>query len=267
MNFLKLRSYKSKLKDIREERIDEAISWEKGPNTSEPKAHVVQELPDGTTAYFLKPGKESDRKEGNPHDMTPMVGEDYKGSRFQDQWSKIARLSVIDWEGFKEFLVLLYRNIYFVDHEYIDGGLRYSPDNQIIECIDSLEKRFDDNLFPESGLFGFLVFLDMLAWNEDVKYHRDGSDYNLNDNFDTGRINNMKSAIKLSYELSSFVHSITKCDDLKEVDFDRGFSMMQQLSRTRGTATPNLDELKEWFPEMISEEYPAPRIPEKGMTD
>lgn len=239
----------------RESRIDEAVGWEKG-ELSNPIKHPVDEAPGETDVYFLKPGKEAYEDDPNPNDMIPKVGNSYKDYSFEDSWSDIGNLSVIDYEHFELLLVVIYRNGYLLDHEYVDDEekkLRYRPDEDVSRCIDAIDETFKDQ-FPESGLWGFLHFLDILGWNEDVKYHSEESqkgprDYNMRrGDFNNGRINNFSSTIKVPYLLASFVNTVLEhSDEPHEIEFSEGLETAQQLTVGRGVCTATQTELEEWF--------------------
>ena len=57
----------------REKRIIEAIDFE-GGTIEKRKKHLISILPNGKEVYFLKPGKETQRRIPNIHDMFPNVG-------------------------------------------------------------------------------------------------------------------------------------------------------------------------------------------------
>ncbi len=239
--------------DKRRTMIEEAVGWEKGPSRERPEKHVVHRLNDDIEVYFLKPGKETDRVEGNPNDMTPRVGDHYNNYTFDDAWTDIADLSVIDYDLFKLSLIIIYRDGYLLDHEYIDDDkkkVRYSPDEDISACIDTIDKLFEEEL-PDGGLWGFLHFIDILGWNEDVKYHSEESPYEYemeHGDFNTGRINNFLSTIKVPYLLASFVHQvIEKADEPEEIDFSKGLETAQNLTVGRGVCPASQTELERWF--------------------
>jgi len=235
----------------RRKRIEEAVSWEGGPSTENPEEIVVDKLPSGQEAYFLKPGKETERKEPNPNDMAPRIEGVYKNYTFQDTWEIISRTSVKNFEYFKALLVLIYRNTYLLDHREKKGGIRYDPSEEIKDVIKTLDKEFKD-ILPEGNTLGLLYFLDLLGWNEDVKYQAPRTDYDLFSDFNVGRVNNLLTSIKIPYKLSVFVRDVLDYSgDPKEIPFGEGLETVQDLTVSRGTCKPTQGELREWFSPML----------------
>jgi len=236
----------------RKDRIHEAERWEKGPSVDEPKKYVVAELDGGIEAYFLKPGKETLRDNGNPHDMVPKLGGIYDDYTFADTWKEILKVAVEDIELFKMLLVLIYRNGYLLDHQYIDEEekrVRYAPSEEIAACIDQIDEEAGREL-PEGGLWGLLHFMDVLGWNEDVKYHSEESPENRGwKKFNVGRINNFMSCVKVPYLFATFVHDevLKKADRPHTIKFDKTVDVAQALINSNGVCTPTLTELEEWF--------------------
>lgn len=245
--------------DKRIERIHEALSWESGTE-EEPKKHLVAMLPSGIEVFFLKPGKEVKRERPNPHDMLPVVGDINMKLKFDDIWSYLSKISVIDFENFKVVLTLIYRNAYFIDHiEKRGGKIRYEPNDQITKRIEQMNKEMGD--VSSIGLMGFLNFLDILGWNEDMKYHVEDNQPTFSGKYDwkVGRINTLLTCIRVPYQASLFVaQCISKADDKKNIDFSLLFTIMQQFAKSRGTCTPTQQQLIEWLsPYLAGEKYSA----------
>lgn len=242
---------KQRVNELRRKRIEEAIGWKGGPNPDNPETITVDTV-NGYEAHFLKPGKEVENTEPNPHDMAPRVGELYTDFTFEDTWAVISKAGLTDFESFRFLLVLLYRNTYFLDHQEVDGSIRYRPDDEIRECIDAVDEALG-GVIP-GGVHELLYFLDLLGWNEDVKYQSGNKEYTLEDNFYTGRMNNMLTSINIPYKFSRFVSGVLEHSDKpQEIDTASGLETMQSLSQTRGTATPTQDDLVDWFSPMIYE--------------
>lgn len=241
---------RAELKRKRKSRIQEAISWESGSSLDEQEKHVVGRLPDNTEVYFLKPGKEAFRSAGaNPHDMTISVGESYVNARFEDVWVHLSRISTVSFELFRMVLVLVYRSAYLLDHEEIDAGIRYLPRKPVANLIDEIDESSVDVL-PRGGLPGLLNFLDMLGWNEDVKYHTEEGlpTFSGEHKFDTGRINTLLSSIRVTYQMSIFVEGVlNEATHPDNVDFRPAFKLMQQFASSRGTCKPTKANLLEWL--------------------
>lgn len=233
----------------REKRIWEALTWESGTQDN-PRKHVVARLPGGIEVYFLKPGKEVfNKKRPNPNDMFPVVGSPDIVLRFDDVWSYLSKISVVDFDQFKAVLILVYRIAYFIDHvENSDGTIRYEPNGEVIRLIDRIDSEANSG-FPFK-LIGLLHFLDLLGWNEDMKYHVEQGRPTFSGDYDVkvGRINTLLTCIRVPYQASLFVtHCISKANDRNNIDFSSLFAIMQQFAKSRGTCTPTQQQLKEWL--------------------
>lgn len=235
--------------DKRRKRINEAINWEKG-TINNPSKHVITKLANGMLVYFLKPGKEANNvRRPNPHDMTPVVGSPNIRLKFDDIWSSLSRISMIDLDVFKAVLTLIYRNAYLIDYvEVEDGIIRYQPNDDVLDCIEKMENKIGD--IAPFGLIGLLHFLDILGWNEDVKYHteKDRPTFSGRYGWKVGRINTLLTCIRVPYQAALFVkHVIDKVDTKKEIDFQLLFTIMQQFANSRGTCTPTQNNLTTWL--------------------
>jgi hypothetical protein len=250
------RSSKGALLLKRKKRILEALGWSKG-TLEKPHKHKVTTLPNGMEVYFLKPGKEADpkRKRTNPHDMTPVVGNQARRLKFDDIWAEILRISAADFEGFKAFLALVYRNAYMIDHVEVKPSLiRYQPVEPIVRTVERLEKLSRPGL--KFGLMGLLHFLDILGWNEDVKYHVESNrpEFKGERAFDVGRINTLLTSIRVPYQTAGFIRSCMNAFRRnQEVDYLSICTVMQQFTTSRGTCTPTKKQLSNWLAPFITE--------------
>jgi len=237
------------LKEKRVQRICEAISWEGGESLEMAISHTVNKLPTGESVYFLKPGKEAVRpNEPNKHDMTPMVGKEYPIATFDDVDICLSKIFIRDETLFKFILVIIYRNAYMMDHQLNDGGCRYYPDNDVLDCIDAIQTRIDD-ITPYGGLFGLLNFIDLLGWNEDVKYHTDENGLNFNKKpYRVGRLNTLLSVINVPYNVCYYTKSvIERADKPHTIEFEPIYAIMQQLSRQRGVCPASDNDIIQWL--------------------
>lgn len=228
--------------------IREAIAWEEG-TLDRPRRHEVNKLSDGTPVYFLKPGKETANvSRPNPHDMTPMLGDPNEVLRFDQIWTHLSKISVIDIEAFKMVLTLIYRNAYLMDHTTVNGAVRYSPHGQVMDCIKRLDLEVG-NVLP-NGVEGMLFFLDILGWNEDVKYHTENDLPTFDGAYgsNVGRLNTLLTCIRVPYQTSLFVKDILdNCEDKLHIDFGHIYEVMQQFAKSRGTSTPTKAQLLDWL--------------------
>ncbi len=237
-------------------RIQEALSFSTGRSLEDPISHVVGMLPDGQETLFLKPGKEAFRKKNpRPHDMTPVVPH-YKGAQFRDVWSALARASAADAEAFRGLAVLIYRSAYHLDHDVECGRhVRYSPSGAVSECIEEVDRRLRPFL-PTGGAWSLLFFLDLLGWNEDVKYHSENAQPTFNGQypFKAGRVNTLLTCIRVPFEISRFArHASENIATPDAVDFNHMIAVMQQFANSRGTCVPTQNQLLRWFAPYLRE--------------
>ncbi|MDD2890321.1 MAG: hypothetical protein PHE49_06750 [bacterium] len=232
----------------RYKRIQEALGWVTGTIQSQAR-HVITVIPNGMEVYFLKPGKETLRqKVTNPNDMTPCVGSADAPYGFDEIWKQLSKVSVFDLDVFKKVLILLYRNAYFLDHEEVSPGLiRYNPNSDIRNYIQTLEGQVGQ--FMGYGLLGFLHFMDILGWNEDVKYHVENRTptFSPRGKWKNGRINTLLTCIAIPYKTYLVVSNIREnSSHPQDIDWSLVYETMQSLAR-QGICPPTQKELLEWF--------------------
>ena len=140
-----------------------------------------------------------------------MVDDLYLNESFQAIWVRMSRMAIVDFQMFKLLLLLVFRSAYHLDHVEIEGRVRYQPNQQILEFIDVMDDIFGE-ASPPGGLLAFLNFLDLLGWNEDVKYHTtDGEpEFSNTKKFDTGRINTFRTCINVTYQTHFFVKDVVE---------------------------------------------------------
>jgi len=212
-------SEKEQFLEIKRSLIIEAIAFPSGVTDKRVKT-TVNKI-DGTEAAFLKPGKEASRKTPNAYDMYPLVtcGEKEVTPKFSfsDIWDYLLKVFLIHKGTFVKSLVLLYRLCYFNDHCCQNEKWRYSPSVQILKLIHDLDalvlkEGFADKFKEEEPLtlLQLLMFADILAWNEDVKYHAPkGKPYfNSISESKIGRTNTILSVISASLLISEFIEDI-----------------------------------------------------------
>ncbi|MDD5686753.1 MAG: hypothetical protein PHE88_02835 [Elusimicrobia bacterium] len=244
----------------RTKRIEEAIAF-KGGTIEKPIKHLISALPNGKETYFFKPGKETLRKIPNLYDMAPNVGTN--GVSETEKWSfekileYLIKISIINQIIFKKILVILYRNCFLIDHQEIEEGkFRYLPSNDLLEYIDKIEFGLKDGFMDkfkttEIGLLEYLHFMDLLGWNEDVKYHIvEGKPDFIKYNNKVGRVNTILSVISTPLMISNFILDIIhKTENKGIIDVKLITSTIQMLVKSRGICVlSNKELLKDLIP-------------------
>lgn len=222
--------------DVKEKRIlriKEALSFETG--TKENPSHNVVNVVNGVEVYLDKPGKEyfRDGDAKNINDMSPGVGDYYTRYAFKDIWKDLLSISVhLSDDSYKKLFVIIYRLAYMLDCVIVDDKVRFQPSTEIMNEINLIQKEIDAKKI-DFKVLEFLNFLDILGWNEDVKYQPDMI-------FETpkkGRINNILSMISIPLIFKNFVDNvINHKDDLENLDYSALIDMAQDFSRTRGVS-------------------------------
>jgi exosome complex RNA-binding protein Csl4 len=249
----------------RTKRIEEAIAFE-GGTIENPKKHLISSLPNGKEAYFFKPGKETLRKVSNVHDMSPNVGingiSETKSWAFENIWEYLIKISIISQSTFKKVLVLLYRNCFLLDHQEIEEGkLRYLPSKEISDYINNIEAFvlkdgfMDKFRTKEIGLLEYLYFIDLIGWNEDVKYHIvEGKPDFIKYDKKVGRANTILSVISAPLLISNFILDIIKKTETKGIiDVKLITSTIQMFTKSRGLCVlSNKELLKQLTPYLES---------------
>jgi len=222
--------------------IEEAINFQQG-TFENPQKTIVCKITNDKEVYFLKPGKETLRKTPNIHDMFPNVSNNFDKWAFEQIWEYLIKISIIQQAAFKQILVLLYRLCFYTDHGLIDNKLRYKPSTEILEYINNLEKFVLNVGFQEKfktsevGLLEFLYFIDLLAWNEDVKYHNceNKADFTGKYGKDVGRVNTILTLISAPILISKFINNIIESTKAKSViDVKLITNTIQRFTKTRG---------------------------------
>ncbi|MCL2888466.1 MAG: hypothetical protein FWF35_04130 [Elusimicrobia bacterium] len=259
--FIKTRLFKNNSDFIeqRKKLIQEAISFKSGNQTQREKT-ITSVFGCNKAACFSKPGKEAARK-NNPNllDMYPSVEENekelFQSWAFQQIWEYLIKISIIQHDAFKKVLVLLYRLCFFIDHkENTAHQFRYAPSNEVLNEIENIQKyvlipgfkeRFGTT--QEVELLDFLYFVDLLSWNEDVKYRtkkEPGEFFKKNKNGTyslstgecwAGRVNTILSIISAPLMISKFIDNIIYATANKgTIDVRLITTTIQTFAKTRG---------------------------------
>lgn len=226
----------------RELRIKEALSYPVG--SFEDKTYNMVCEAGNLKAYFLKPGKEYfwDGDKRNINDMTPCVGTDrneniYKNYAFSDIWSDLLKLSfALSEDSYKQLYVLIYRLAFFLDCEIVGDKVRFAPSDEVKAIITHIQDEAD-NCAVKCNVTHLLMFLDLVAWNEDVKYQVSKVKAGEKAPRNQGRINNLLSMISIPLILRDFVTNVLEEKDNPEnIDFSAVIEIAQQFARTRGVS-------------------------------
>ncbi len=235
--------------EIKRSLITEAILLPIGTNNERIKTTI--NTINGNEAAFYKPGKESMRKIPNKFDMYPAVlfnGRDVTEKySFDDIWEYLLKIFLIHKGTFIKVLVLLYRLYYFNDYCCINGKWRYAPSDEICELLNNLEtlvlrEGFADKFkeYENPTLLQFLLFVNLLSWNEDVKYHAPkGEPYfkNMTES-KTGRTNTVLSVISAPLLISKFIEDIiSKTQSGGTINVKLITTVIQKFIYSGGTCT------------------------------
>jgi hypothetical protein len=242
----------TELKEKRTSRILEAINFSSGTKDL-PIKHSIDTLPNGLEVYFLKPGKEVFR-EKNPkkYDMKPVVGENNSKFSFSDVFKIISKVSMADKTISKILLIMIYRIAYMLDYQEISKNVvRFNPEKEIKDTLLELNEK-TSSYFPEYGFIGFLHFLDILAWNEDIKYHCIDGIISFEKNLNTGRINNLLSYISVPSNFQLFIDKALATDtenknNAERIDLELLYNPIAQLMLARGVCPARKKELLIWL--------------------
>jgi hypothetical protein len=260
-NIIETRLLKGRIPDFhnkRAQRISEAIAFNLGTR-EKPVETIISILDNEKKVCFHKPGKEFFRNSNpNIHDMYPGIWSnginEVEGWAFEKLWEYLIKISIINQVVFKKVLVIIYRNCYLLDHiEKEEGKWRYEPSSDLYEYIEKIEFGLKDGFLDkfnskEIGLFEFLHFVDILGWNEDVKYNTSNLEPLIGRNKKTGRVNTILSIISAPIMISKFILDIIHKTEIKGIiDVKLITSTIQTFSKTRGICTLNNDELVKYL--------------------
>lgn len=171
---------------------------------------------------------------------------------FQEIWEYLLKISIIQQDAFKKILVLLYRLCYLMD--YVDNRLCL-PEEMLTE-ISNLDRLVLKPGFAERfgtaeiSLINFIHFVDLLGWNEDVKYQSDGMFTDKN----KGRVNTILSIISAPLMISKFVQNIIDNHKAGIIDVHLITTTIQKFTKSRGLCVLSGRELvKELSPYLMDE--------------
>ncbi len=192
-------------RDKRNYRIAQAKKFNKGKDFNH-QVIINLSLEKDIEYGFCNPGKD----DGNPirnseqkrRDMTPFVNaknNPITTGDFKDIWQVILTLQqILDKRTMLKLYRLIYRLAFMIDFEYDEKTKNYIPNKDFISEIDSIQKEIN-KAGSNINIKSLIVFLDLLGWNEDYKYH-------LHDDVAnspwTGRLNCIMCMISVPIELN-----------------------------------------------------------------
>ncbi len=235
--------------DKRMHLINEAIGWD--GTLTKPMTHSVGRSSDDSLLLFEKPGKEA-RAGTNENDMRPVIivkGKPLEPPSFSFIWSDLTNIAMADFEAFRAVLILIYRSAYLLDHRKDkNGNWRYDPSPPVMECINELDKLVGSK--TEFGsVDGLLRFIDLLGWNEDVKYHSSNGKASFTEGKyggkdpRIGRTRTFLTCIRVPYDVSRFMNDHRKeIESGEKADFVQLYEIMQALINSRGLCVPRTKE-------------------------
>lgn len=245
--------------------IEEAIKFPAGETTEKQIKTIINFLSNGKEVYFLKPGKETLRTDPNIHDIYPNVGindiSETSDFTFEKIWEYLLKISIINQITFKKVLVILYRICNLIDHKEKNESYSYQPDNDFMGLLNniaySLEEGFKDKFKKdELGFIEFLYFVDILAWNEDVKYHTKNNIAEFRGKFSpkVGRINTVLTIISVPLMINEFLLNIMEnVNQIDNIKINLILSTIQKMSKSRGMFTMPNKELIEKLKPFLTE--------------
>jgi hypothetical protein len=249
----------NKFNQLRLLRISEAVSFISGTKEV-PCKTVISVMGNNKEASFFKPGKEAFRGSPNINDMYPYIGDinieknEVGGYKFDDIWEYLLKISIINQLTFQKVLIIIYRICYFYDHKLNNNKqLRYSPDSELLDYIYKLDFSLKDGFIDkfkneEIGFIEFLHFIDLLGWNEDVKYNTNGTEPFIGNNKRTGRVNTILSVISVPLMVNDFLANIiSNVNYVERINVKLILSTMQKLSKSRGICVLTNKDLKRYL--------------------
>lgn len=199
----------------------EAINLERGPSNTDMVYHDLWESGEYKVGVG-KPGKEATRKGNaiNINDMWPYIkeGNSFKkeSASFKDVFKELEYVANKSRRSLELLACLFVRSAFMLDHGVNDDKVVFLPPEEIVKEI----KKDIPDLYGVS-LEAFLQYVEMIALNEEVKYHTRGEARGKPYGPGAGRKNNLLTCAHLIAVLLGRASMI---------DFAYGFSMMRGVS-------------------------------------
>ncbi len=181
------KTYRTAELEMKQALIDEAKSY---PGSTERGTFIYTQIwgNDEYAVKFGKFGKEYYREEKrNINDMAPTIFRNNEVCEYDASFRAIFRLlENLKNDGDDKSVLILgclfVRNAFMVDHKHTEEGYRYEIPHAALDYL-------KDNVGEHAGIpiDAFLMYVDAIAWQEDVKYTTLGKKITS----DVGRKNNM----------------------------------------------------------------------------
>lgn len=159
-------------------KFDYHIAWQ-----SEDKRYKVGVGKFGKEYYLQTISWKDGHRGNNPNDMRPTVWVDGEEKEFDGSFDHVFNffqcVSHLDTRALEILGCLMFRNAYLLDH---DENLNYHPSKEALDYINSVIPEYEG-----ISVEAYLHYMEMIAWNEDVKYDTLGYDVHTG----IGRRNNM----------------------------------------------------------------------------
>ena len=201
-------------------RINEAKNFKRNNTIT----HNVIDNVNGLEVFFDTPGKDMNKFY---YDMAPGVGEQFYRYSFKDIWNDMFNICInICEDSYKKLLVILYRMAYLIDFEVKNEKVRFNPPAEIKNEIAIIQEEIDKQN-KKYNVLELLYFIDLLAWNEDVRYYQDN-------NKKPGRINCIYGIITVVSICKDFYDSVLNHSKNTSVDINSFLELTQQFIHGRG---------------------------------
>ena len=228
-------------KDKRNYRIKQAKKFDKGTDVNN-QVIINLSFEKNIKYGFGNPGKD----DGNPiknskkkrRDMTPFVeakNNPITTGEFKNIWGVLLTLQqFLDKMILLKLYRLIYRLAFMVDFEFDENNKTYVPNNTFINDIQIIQEEIN-KAGSDINIKSFIMFLDLLGWNEDYKYQLTDD---VADSPWKGRLNCLICMISVPIELNKL--NIKKGE---KINFDSLLEMCYAFCMSRGIFVLSKSEL------------------------
>ena len=223
-------------KDKRNYRIKQAEKFDKGTDSNN-QVPINLSFERNIKYGFYNPGKDDGKIIKNSkvkkRDMTPFV--EYKNKKikkddddktFKYIWGTFLSLhKILNKQMVLKMNRLIYRLAFMIDFELDEKEQNYIPNNEFMTDVQIIQKEIT-KAGSDIDFKSFIIFLDLLGWNEDYKYHLRND---VADNPWKGRLNCLVCMISVPIELNKL--NIKKGE---KINFDSLLEMCYSFCMSRG---------------------------------